>query len=171
MSYFNEQWKPVVGFEDIYSVSDFGRVRREPSGRLLSPPVNSTGYLTIGLSKHGCRKTYKVHSLVCEAFIGPRPSGYQVNHIDTDRKNAKLSNLEYLPPRVNRLLAQYKRYENDAKHGVRVERFCKKLTEQDVVRIREMAETMGSRRIGLVFGLHHSTVRDIIRRDLWKHFA
>jgi hypothetical protein len=104
-----EQWRPVVGFEGRYEVSDAGRVRSLPrlirqkarsgteytlrkSGRLLRSGVASNGYPTVALGRGNTRT---LHSLVTEAFIGPRPSGQEVRHLDGDRKNPRLSNLTY----------------------------------------------------------------------------
>ena len=97
-----ESWKPVVGFEALYSVSNIGRVRREmPAkgtrpGFILKP--NSNGYyLRVRLSSNGdCRKYWLVHCLVAAAFIGPKPHRFDVNHKDGNKLNNVVENLEYL---------------------------------------------------------------------------
>jgi len=96
-----EQWLPVVGFEGLYEISNWGRVRsldqvvmrsdgrtRRAEGRILKPSDNGSGYLVVNLCKNGVRAQRKVHSLVAAAFIGPRPAGQQVRH----GKNGKLDN-------------------------------------------------------------------------------
>lgn len=105
-----EQWRPVVGFEGLYSVSDQGRVRSEPRfvarkdgrkqpipGRIKKAPVDGKGYPRVALYgpafPKGAHRT--VHSLVMEAFIGPCPDGMEICHNDGDRLNARLSNLRY----------------------------------------------------------------------------
>ncbi|UVK63865.1 HNH endonuclease [Gordonia phage LilyPad] len=88
-----EQWKPVVGFEGVYEVSDLGRVRSLPrkmtrangatlhySGLLLNPTPNSWGYMKVGLRKDGKKYTRPVHRLVLEAFVGPCPEGMEACH-------------------------------------------------------------------------------------------
>lgn len=104
----SEIWKPVVGFEGFYEVSNLGRVkslsryepyRRHPGkltrlrrGRILTASKGSNGYYTVRL----CGKTRTVHSLVLEAFIGPKPDGLAACHgPDFDTSNNRLSNLRW----------------------------------------------------------------------------
>jgi hypothetical protein len=103
----SEEWRPVVGFEAAYSVSSLGRIRREKrakstkAGRTLSYRVGNHGYpvTTLTVNCKGAKVT--VHSLVAAAFLGPRPDGYQVNHIDGKKLNARANNLEYATPAAN----------------------------------------------------------------------
>lgn len=104
----NEIWKPVVGYEGIYSVSDLGRVMRMgntprcKTDRLLSPSdAGSTGYLSVSLSVCNKRKGTDVHLLVMAAFVGPCPNGHNVNHKDLDKTNSRLNNLEYTTFQAN----------------------------------------------------------------------
>lgn len=102
-SEFIEIWKPVVGFEGIYEVSNLGPIRRIQyapgtyNGKILKPGIDKDGYLKVVLSNQPKKKrTVHVHIVVAEAFLGPRPEGKQVNHIDTNKKNCRSLNLEYL---------------------------------------------------------------------------
>ncbi len=89
-----EIWKPCVGFENFYEVSDLGRVRRTGKD-VLAFKKHSGGYVMVCL--HVNRPAYRtVHSLVCEAFIGPRPEGAEINHRDANKQNNYPSNLEYV---------------------------------------------------------------------------
>src|SRR5690606_6570320 len=103
-----ERWRPVVGHEGHYEVSDQGRIRSVPHvritkagqrypvrGQLLTPAVHPTGYPQVYLSVEGKTVPRKVHALVAEAFIGPRPEGHQIAHNDGDRLNSRLENLRY----------------------------------------------------------------------------
>lgn len=99
-----ESWRPVVGFEDIYSVSDQGRVRRDKIargakvGRILKPTVDKRGgYLSFSLYRgnRAARFRVKIHTLVAAAFIGPRPVGTEVLHGDGDPTHNQPSNLRY----------------------------------------------------------------------------
>lgn len=95
-----ELWRPVVGYEGWYEVSDQGRVRRVFSP--LKPQCGGTaGYPSVILSVRGAVRRLMVHRLVAEAFLGPCPPGHQVNHKDTNRRNARLDNLEYSTPSNN----------------------------------------------------------------------
>ena len=105
----DEAWKPVVGFEGLYEVSNTGKVRsvdrivpsRWPCGAkmrgvMLTPQTSHKGYKTVVLHKNNQYHQKQVHRLVAEAFI-ENPDGLpQVNHIDTDKANNNVSNLEWI---------------------------------------------------------------------------
>lgn len=104
----NEIWRPVVGYEGLYEVSNTGRVRSLYDGRWqrcrikeLKPGAHEDGYLLVSLYKDSERKIHTVHSLVMAAFVGPRPEGLQINHIDEDKTNNRVENLEYCTCREN----------------------------------------------------------------------
>ena len=96
-----ESWKPVVGWETFYEVSDWGRVRRLSSGRILKPCLAGLGYAQITLSRHGTRKKCLIHGLVLEAFIGPRPAGHEAHHANEDKGDNHLGNLQWVSHREN----------------------------------------------------------------------
>src|SRR5687767_11715471 len=102
-----EEWRPVVGFEDTFHVSNHGRVKRVRDARtdyyvkLMPRHVSSGGYYVMNLTRHNKHATRFVHVLVAAAFLGPKPSGQVVNHIDANRLNPHLSNLEYVTAREN----------------------------------------------------------------------
>jgi len=112
-----EQWKPVNGCEGIYEVSSHGRVRsvdrtitlsdgqvRHLEGKVLrTPPLQKTGYPFVNLCIQGKKKNRTVHSLVAEAFIGPRPEGAEVCHNDGIKTNNHVDNLRYGTSRENEL--------------------------------------------------------------------
>ena len=109
-----EEWKPISGYEERYEVSNFGRIRSLPyinyqpsshpgvmmekriPGKMMKPTDNGNGYLIVGLRFIGSkRKNHYVHRLVAEAFI-PNPDGLkEINHIDYDKKNNSVWNLEW----------------------------------------------------------------------------
>jgi hypothetical protein len=102
----SESWRPVVGYFNVYEVSNLGRVRSRDhevwggpvagfytkKGRVLRPGIGSHGYPTVVLGKGNTRT---VHSLVAEAFLGPCPPGQEVRHSDDNRANPVLENLQY----------------------------------------------------------------------------
>jgi DNA-binding XRE family transcriptional regulator len=99
-----EHWLPVVGYEDLYAVSDLGRVRSFHAGRGkgkrggLLKQVIQADYLTVALCRNGTQRNGKVHRLVMEAFIGPCPEGKQVRHGAGGRLDNRLVNLCYGTP-------------------------------------------------------------------------
>lgn len=98
----NEEWRPVVGYEKLYSVSSLGRVRRDAAGgrnakpgRILTLHAGKSHYLILCLNGASKRRTFYAHALVAAAFLGRRPDGLQVNHKDGNKKNNRPENLEY----------------------------------------------------------------------------
>lgn len=96
-----ELWRAVVGHEGLYEVSNLGNVRRVGSQRCLRPWILKTGYLQVHLCKDGERIGRCVHTLVIEAFVGPRPSGKQCAHLDGSRTNCRVANLKWVTPKEN----------------------------------------------------------------------
>lgn len=96
-----EMWKSVVGFEDLYLVSDLGRVFSLTKQRVRKTKPNSTGYSSLTLCKNGRVTFFHVHVLVALAFLGPRPTRHVVNHLDGDKTNPALTNLEYCTYKQN----------------------------------------------------------------------
>ena len=78
-----EEWKPVFGYEGFYSVSNFGRIKREKI-----------------YHRDNKRKTMRVHKIVAESFLGFN-SGFQVNHKDFNKLNNNVGNLEYVTAEQN----------------------------------------------------------------------
>lgn len=93
---FEEEWRSVVGYEDFYLVSNRGRVQnRKRLGRFISPTVTKRGYRRVQLHNRGRSKTFAVHRLVLEAFVGPCPEGMETCHRDCNPANNNLSNLRW----------------------------------------------------------------------------
>ena len=100
----NEYWKPIAGYEDIYQVSNMGRVRRleakDANGRtckaqIIKPIVQHSGYCHVGLWRGGKCDQRRVHRLVAQAFI-PNPENKQtVNHLNEDKQDNRACNLEW----------------------------------------------------------------------------
>lgn len=95
-----EAWRPIAGYEGRYQISSFGRVHsvfgRKSSGGLLACTIAKRGgYLIVGLTKNAKLRTFTVHGLVAEAFIGPRPEGYDIRHLDGNPLNPSVENLAY----------------------------------------------------------------------------
>ena len=94
-----EIWKPVVGWEGIYEVSNLGKVRNMYGVILIGWKTKDYHY--ISLSKNGKNKKYRVHRLVAQAFI-PNPKNLPVvNHIDENKLNNCVDNLEWCTQEEN----------------------------------------------------------------------
>jgi hypothetical protein len=93
-----EEWRVIGGF-DRYSVSNLGRVRNDRTGRILKAALDGTCYLRVTLCNNG-KHTKRIHKLVATAFFGDS-AGLEVNHIDRNRQNNNIRNLEYTTKSAN----------------------------------------------------------------------
>lgn len=96
-------WKPVPHYEDLYEVSNSGQYRNRNTGKVLKFVPNNLGYLRAELYKKGTRKRFMLHRLVATVFIGKvaRYTKLEVNHIDGNKKNNHVTNLEWLTKSEN----------------------------------------------------------------------
>lgn len=167
-----ERWRPVPGYEGLYSVSDLGRVRRDrtttctKAGKVLSSAGLRMGYPSLQLSKDNRRKSFAVHRLVAAAFIGARPTGQEVNHINGVKTDNRLSNLEYLTSSANQLHA-FRTGLQDCS-GSRNGR--SKLTEADVRAIRRASTGKRGEQAAFArqYGVTPSAIRKVINRTRWE---
>lgn len=170
-----ELWKEVPGYEGVYSVSDLGAVRSEPrivahildgkrlKGKVIRSRINKqTGYPTVNLCVNNKKKTFPVHVLVCMAFIGTRPEGFVIRHIDGSRLNSELSNLSYGTPLDN---SNDSLMHGTTARGVKLNRAG--LTEDDIRAIR--LDKRLQKETAQQYGVNVTTISNIKNRIHWKH--
>jgi NUMOD4 motif/HNH endonuclease len=129
-----ESWRPVVGYEGLYEVSDHGQVRRVAPARaatvgyILKPNTDHNGYPRVRLAPApGQHRLIRVHRLVALAFIGPPPQAHLVNHKDGNKANNHVSNLEWTTYSGNARHALALGLTNPVKgerHGQRAKTHC-----------------------------------------------
>lgn len=180
-----EGWKPVVGHEDRYQISSQGRIRSLPKiwpmvrkirgtaymtipGQILKPKTDRYGYQVIGLHQDGGKRVWKtIHSLVLAAFIGPRQTGYKIDHLDGNRSNNTLHNLHYVTQSENMR-------RSDVQHGGRPwlqgeKNPQGKLSADQVREIRRLAaEGVVQLRLAEKFGVGPMQISRIVRRKRWQ---
>lgn len=167
----SEQWVPVHGLESFYEVSSDGQIRRigrvagAVVGRVIRQSTNKAGYKRVGLWANGeCRLLY-VHRIVAASFLGP--SELDVNHINGDKSDNRIANLEYVTKSQN------------MRHAADVIKTISgpsaplaKLSVSDVEELRAIHRSgVSAYAIARRFGIHHSTAWRIATRQTWKHVA
>lgn len=98
-----EEWKWIRGFEGVYQISNYGRLKsfkKYGHGYILSNKNQKGGYLSVVLQDTIQKKKryVRIHVLVAEAFIGRIPAGYHVHHKDDNKQNNHVENLEIIHP-------------------------------------------------------------------------
>lgn len=105
-----EQWKDIPGFEGCYQISDQGRVRsldrkatsgKTLPGQIINPIVQKSGYHHVGLWRGGVCYQRRVHRLVAQAFIPNPENKPTVNHLNEDKGDNRVENLEWATHREN----------------------------------------------------------------------
>lgn len=95
-----QNWKPLKGYEGIYDISDYGLIYSHPrkgtKGGYSYGKPNKENYLTMVFSKDGIETSQNIHIAVWETFVGEIPKGYDVHHINHNRQDNRLENLELI---------------------------------------------------------------------------
>lgn len=161
-----EIWKPVVGYEDLYAVSDKGNIVRTKKYLNSSDgPLKQShcsGYLNVSLSKGNKPRSFLVHRVVADAFIGI-PSDMVVNHKNGDKLDNRLENLEVVTRQENER-HKWSVLGTGARNNI-------KLTEQDVRLIRSIYKKEGHslKTLATRFGVTKSNISHIVNRKTWTH--
>lgn len=161
-----EIWKDVIGFEGIYKISSFGNLKNKK--RLLTNTLDKDGYVRNSLYKNGKVKHTKRHRLVAIAFIKNPLNKKSVNHIDGNKLNNNISNLEWATHQEQEIHA----YKNGLKFADRGENhFYSKLKTEEVLKIHELANSgkYTNVEIAKLFNIKDCTVSNIKLKKCWKH--
>lgn len=159
---FGERYK-VSNFGNVDSLNYRGRGKRK---RIISGINNITGYMQAHITINGTRKTYSVHRLVAICFL-PNPNNYkEVNHIDGNKINNHVSNLEWCNHQQN---ADHAKKLGLNPKGEKVGNA--KITEAIVIQIFRLrnVEKWTQQRIADHFEIDQTTVGQVLRRKRWKH--
>lgn len=170
-----EQWKTIQNYPD-YAVSNLGRIKRlttrtcAKAGTILKTLGRSKArpYLSVDLCYPGGRRTELVHRLVAIVFLGEPPfHGAEVNHIDADRGNAAVFNLEWVTSSDN----QHHSYEHGLQTAKGESNGQAKLKEGEVLEMRALHSTSGVdvETLAELYGIHKRMALDVVRRKSWAH--
>jgi hypothetical protein len=119
-----EIWKNIEGFENVYQVSNYGRVKRNKGryskvDKIRKIQVKKNGYAVVMLSINQKHKLCHIHRLVAKAFIENNQNLPQVNHKDLNKLNNHVDNLEWVTPLENmRHALKNKKWSNNSKSGI-----------------------------------------------------
>lgn len=194
-----EKWKDIEGYEGLYQVSNLGRVKRilfvnniitKPTNKILScNKIDNLGYPQVALCKNGHRKYLRIHRIVAKSFI-PNPNNYPcVNHIDGNKRNNCISNLEWCNHSYNTIHALNTGLINAEKRNKASKENIKKaqksspclkggenspssvLRENDVIEIRRLYKNkeMSTRQLAEKYNVHISTIQRVLSRKTWTH--
>lgn len=174
----SERWKPVLGYEELYEVSDQGRLARiktrggRPTWRVLKATPGNMGYVRYALVGHNyMRRDLTAHRLAWAAFNGLIPDDLQINHKNGVKHDNRLDNLEIVTQSEN------------TKHAFRVLKVAPninpnlgsrngraRLTEDEIPKIRALLRC-GWRQAEVAheFGVHQTVIGRIALGKLWRH--
>lgn len=167
-----EVFEDLKGYEDSYQISDSGRIFTKRRlignkiyyGRELIPQLTSDGYLKITLSKNGKCKKYYLHRLVAIQYLDNSNHLCQVNHIDGNKMNNSITNLEWCTK------------EENQNHAIRTglmqrgqDRPSAKLTETQVIEIYKLKGVLKAQDIADKYGVSKNTINCILRGSKWAY--
>jgi hypothetical protein len=156
------EWKPVIGFEKFYEVSDEGQVRRIAQGRgtrvgkVLKPQVDRKGYRSIMTCVAGVKRVISLHRAVLDAFVGPQPT-MEANHENGDKSNCALSNLVWMTPVQNKV------------HMYQTGLRKRQLTDSEVEEIRTAYASgkVSQDELGKLYGVSQRLISGIVRGKVY----
>lgn len=170
-----EVWRDIEGYEGIYLVSNFGRIKSLPR---RTPGLNANkeiflkqfedkdGYYLVNLYKNGKAKLTRVSRIVAKTFI-PNPNKYpEVNHKDENPKNNHTDNLEWCTKRYNLTYGHRldcAKGENNSKHKL------SKVQVEEIRRVYKKGDPeFGQSALGRKYGVAHGSIAAIVKRKSWK---
>lgn len=167
-----EVWRRCPTY-DAVEASSCGRVR--VGGKMNHPTPDKDGYLRTWASSEGKRRNTSHHAAVADAFIGPRPAGYEIDHIDGVRTNNRPENLRYLTHADNvRASAAAGRSMRGENH------VCARLTEKQALEIlatfrrsppqgRYVRNPVGIRSLAEKYKVGIRAIGALVTGETWKH--
>ena len=165
-----EIWRTVKDYP-LYSVSNLGRLKNNKTQKILKGGLDIYGYRIAILCNNGKRKSKTIHRLIAEAFIDNPDNKPQVNHINGDKSDNRLENLEWMTAGENTRDANrhgkgHQMNQNGEKNSM------SSLTEQQVIEIIKETKKPNRRKdqkIADEYGVTRKTISNIRHNLTWKH--
>ena len=168
-------WKTLVYQGKIFNhfeVSNNGQIRNALTKKIYKLFLNKYGYfqvcVSLGSTKN--KKTFKIHKAVAETFISNPDNKETVNHIDGNKQNNSVDNLEWATYSEN---SQHAHRTGLVNHPCGVNSSSAKLTQEDIIYIRKNYIPYdceyGTRALGRKFNVDHETIRDVIKNNTYKN--
>lgn len=163
-----ELWRNIEDYGSDYQISTFGRIKSSKNRhkKILAPFVDKDGYLQIALSKNGNVKKFKIHRLVAQAFISNPNAKPQINHIDGNKMNNHVGNLEWCTDRENNRHAIKMKLRTYSRNSNRA------LTDKQVKWCRSVHipfdEKFGSTALAKIFGISQVSMNNLLKRKTYK---
>lgn len=158
-----ELWKPVVGYEARYRVSNKGRVACQGGVMRLTLNIRAYHVLTLWDGRRG--RTKRVQRLVLEAFVGPCPPGMEACHNDGTRTNNHVENLRWASPMDN--AADRRRHGTQCVGSLIGVAKLTAAAVLDIRRARVEGRLLGE--IADEWGVDESTIYQVVHRKTWRH--
>lgn len=166
------EWRDVPGYEGVYQVSSTGLVKRIKASKgattshVLKPRALPKGYQFVTLCVNSHPKQFYIHRLVLSAFKGDCPPNMEVNHLNGNRSDNRLENLEYVThfENVQHTVHVLKNHRKGEEAGGAI------LNPNQVREIRGLWKRgVKQRDIALRYGVDYRTVWNIIHSKTWRH--
>ena len=160
------EWREISGYEGLYEINNFGDVKTTSGKKRKS--YKTRKYFGVLLSKNGVKRHHPIHRLVAASFIGKCPENKEVNHIDCDRDNNYVGNLEYVTHQEN--------VQHALDNGMYLDRIgeknhASKLGKEDIEEIRMLYYIYGFsyKELSKIFCVNRQHIGAIINWKFWKH--
>lgn len=156
-----ETWINISGFEGLYQVSNFGKIRRFSDGKILKQSIGTSGYYKIALWKNGRYRHFLVHRIIAIHFIQNPQNKKFVNHKDGNKLNNSIDNLEWMTRKEN--------HSHAAKSGLMshgTDRHNAKLNPSIAKQIRE--SSLSCSELSVIWGINERHVRKIKNNEIWR---
>jgi len=170
-----EIWKDIKGFKGLYQISNLGRVKSLKKKRgflilkekILKSHLDNLGYQMLTLVKNKKHKQYRIHRLVAIAFISNLNNKKEVNHIDGNKSNNNILNLEWSTRSEN-----MKHADKMGLRNINGENNNKsKLKNENIIFIRKNKNKYSQKELAFLFNVTNANICSILKNKTWRHIC